>query len=671
MSYLGRRIGKSQDTATDTGDGAGGGLLDLFTNGYFQRQGNIYNAPGIIPQGLTATGGIISDYVDGSTVYRAHIFTSSGTFSVSSIGGYGSNVEYLVVAGGGGGGGGWQAGGGGAGGYRSSVSGESSGGGASAESAFPVSASPGSYTVTIGAGGVGGQPSPGSFGAFTGSQGGPSSFGPITSTGGGYGATYINPGDNPGGPGGSGGGAGDSGTSATASGGTGTPGQGYNGGGRSGPYAPNYTGGGGGGAGGVGSTGGTSLAPGGNGVASSITGSSVIRAGGGGGGSYSLSVGGTGGSGGGGTGGGGSPATNSTEGTYSTGGGGGGQGTLAVGSNGGSGIVVVRYQIGLLTATAKATGGAISYYGGKTIHTFTSSGTFATEPNWTSTNVEYVVVGGGAGGAGGTGGAGSGGGGGAGGFITNTNHPIGTHPVSVSVVVGAGGRLGYAPGPTAPDTRGTNGSPSYFGPSLVGYGGGRGSGGYPTPSQSADNGGSGGGAQPRAGAGAPDNIGGLGDRQTGTSTPAPITPQGFPGGNSLGPVAIGGGGGGAGGAGTDGGPGAAHGGIGKQVPATFRNPLSAPGPNGGGLGFPGPSGSYWLAGGGGGGGWSATAGGSGGGPGGPYAGAGSGGPSSSPSDGFAAKENSGSGGGGGGENPDPFSPGASGGSGIVLIAYPS
>jgi hypothetical protein len=35
------------------------------------------------------------------------------------------------------------------------------------------------------------------------------------------------------------------------------------------------------------------------------------------------------------------------------------------------GIVVVRYQIGQLTATAKATGGAISYYGGKTIHTFT------------------------------------------------------------------------------------------------------------------------------------------------------------------------------------------------------------------------------------------------------------------------------------------------------------
>ena len=44
----------------------------------------------------------------------------------------------------------------------------------------------------------------------------------------------------------------------------------------------------------------------------------------------------------------------------------------AGGNSGGSGIVVVRYQIGSVTATAKASGGAISFYGGKTIHTFTS-----------------------------------------------------------------------------------------------------------------------------------------------------------------------------------------------------------------------------------------------------------------------------------------------------------
>ena len=56
-----------------------------------------------------ATGGIISDYTDPGPgkFYRAHIFTSSGTFVVSQVGGSGggpSDVEYLVVAGGGGGG---------------------------------------------------------------------------------------------------------------------------------------------------------------------------------------------------------------------------------------------------------------------------------------------------------------------------------------------------------------------------------------------------------------------------------------------------------------------------------------------------------------------------------------------------------------------------------------
>ena len=30
--------------------------------------------------GITATGGVISEYTVGSTIYRAHLFTSSGTF---------------------------------------------------------------------------------------------------------------------------------------------------------------------------------------------------------------------------------------------------------------------------------------------------------------------------------------------------------------------------------------------------------------------------------------------------------------------------------------------------------------------------------------------------------------------------------------------------------------
>ena len=37
MGYLGRRIGKSQNTATDTGDGAGGGLLKSFYKRIFSK----------------------------------------------------------------------------------------------------------------------------------------------------------------------------------------------------------------------------------------------------------------------------------------------------------------------------------------------------------------------------------------------------------------------------------------------------------------------------------------------------------------------------------------------------------------------------------------------------------------------------------------------------------
>ena len=103
MGYLGRRIGKSQDTGTDKGYGAGGGVLDMFSHGYFQRKGEISNPIGSVQPGISATGGITNVYEDGGNLYKAHIFTSSGTFEVDSVGSYGNNVEYLVVAGGGGG----------------------------------------------------------------------------------------------------------------------------------------------------------------------------------------------------------------------------------------------------------------------------------------------------------------------------------------------------------------------------------------------------------------------------------------------------------------------------------------------------------------------------------------------------------------------------------------
>ena len=107
MGYLGRRIGKAQDQGDSNPGGAdgavGGGILDLFSNGYFERQGDIYNAPGLPPPtGIEASGGVISDYTVGPVVYRAHIFTSTGEFDVSAIGSYGAGVEYLLVAGGGG-----------------------------------------------------------------------------------------------------------------------------------------------------------------------------------------------------------------------------------------------------------------------------------------------------------------------------------------------------------------------------------------------------------------------------------------------------------------------------------------------------------------------------------------------------------------------------------------
>ena len=205
---------------------------------------------------------------------------------------------------------------------------------------------------------------------------------------------------------------------------SGPPRQGYDGGSSyTIPGSPSptggYYGGGGGGAGGLGYPGNPGTNPslfsnGGPGTPSSITGITTHYAGGGGGGrndssgnQVSTAAGGIGG---GGSGGRGNNAgvTAATSGVYSTGGGGGGGFASPSGAplnifggHGGSGIVVVRYQIASLTATAKATGGAISFYGGKTIHTFTSSGTFA---NPAPLTIDYLMVGGGGGASGNNGG---------------------------------------------------------------------------------------------------------------------------------------------------------------------------------------------------------------------------------------------------------------------------
>ena len=124
-------------------------------------------------------------------------------------------------------------------------------------------------------------------------------------------------------------GAGGYSVGSAASGGSGESGLGNRGGG-----SGSFSGGGGGGAKYSGG-----LSDAGNGLANSITGTSVTRAGGGGGMSQSSSTGGTGG--------GGAGAISSgagTNGTPNTGGGGGGS-HAATGANGGSGIVIIRVVV--------------------------------------------------------------------------------------------------------------------------------------------------------------------------------------------------------------------------------------------------------------------------------------------------------------------------------------
>ena len=166
--------------------------------------------------GISASGGT---KVTSPTIIQ-HFFTSSGTFTISSGSG---NVEYLIIAGGGSGGvvgsrgsnppAQWPApspvtasGGGGAGGVLSSF--PEGPGGPSPTSASAQPLSPGSYTVTVGSGGVGGPTSPS---PVYGQPGNPSAvvFSPtvtITATAGAEGGIWNNPaGGDDGGSGGGGG----------------------------------------------------------------------------------------------------------------------------------------------------------------------------------------------------------------------------------------------------------------------------------------------------------------------------------------------------------------------------------------------------------------------------------------------------------------------------------
>ena len=287
---------------------------------FFSRSGTDAVTPAPIPSGLTATGGIISDYEDSGTYYRAHVFTSSGALNVTALGNIASTVEYLVVAGGGGCSY-HRSGGGGAGGFRTNVPGvQNAAGSPLTGAAFPVSVSP--YTITVGAGGAG------NLDPYTGGQGGESFIGPpgsklVPAAGGGF-AKGAATGTS--GSGGSGGGndwnnygsAGAGNTPPTS------PPQG-NPGGNAGAANSVCGQGGGGGAGATGSNGTVPTGgAGGVGVSVAIESSSAkYYAGGGGGGADDGKTAGAGGNGGGGT---GSAPGIGNSGVVGTGGGGGGAG---------------------------------------------------------------------------------------------------------------------------------------------------------------------------------------------------------------------------------------------------------------------------------------------------------------------------------------------------------
>jgi len=287
-----------------------------------------------------------------------------------------------------------------------------------------------------------------------------------------------------------------------------------------------------------------------------------------------------------------------------------------------------------------ATGGTVTTSGNFKIHNFTGDGCFVVAtigagPAGGPSNVDYLVVAGGAGGGSGY----RSGGGGAGGYRTTFPSPscnAGSFPVSATtypITVGAGGAGG-----TTPENSGTNGSNSVFS-TITSAGGGFGGGKYFTGPHTGGSGGSGGGG---TGGGTPVPAAGAG----GTGNSPPVSPpQGNPGGAGQDyPVInhqVGGGGGGASAAGSGSGP-SRPGGAGSANSITASSVTYAGGGGGGGYSSGGPG-----------------TGGSGGG------GAGGG---SLPAPGTAGTANTGGGGGGAAGEPG-CSTGGAGGKGIVIIRY--
>jgi hypothetical protein len=266
------------------------------------------------------------------------------------------SADFLVVAGGGAGGGnvgGDGGGGAGAGGYRTST-----------QSLLPGT----TYTVTVGDGGASDGTNIGTSGSSSSISG--SGITTITSAGGGAGgagqSTFS------GLAGGSGGGAGYSGSGGAGNTPSTSPSQGNNGGNNN--NSNGASGGGGASAAGTGGAGNSTGQAGGAGSASSITGSSVTYSGGGGGaGNTDGASGGAGGSGGGGAG--ANSGGNGTAGSANTGGGGGG-GSVGAGGAGGKGVVILSMPDADYTGTTTGSPTVATGVSGKTVLTFTGSGSY-------------------------------------------------------------------------------------------------------------------------------------------------------------------------------------------------------------------------------------------------------------------------------------------------------
>jgi len=271
----------------------------------------LLGAAGSGAAGLTAFGGIITQYVDSGTTYRVHTFRGSGKFFVSSGA---ADCDVLVIGGGGGG---------------SSWDGSGGGGGGGVAQYASQSVEAGTYAVVVGTGGYQAVGVTSTVSGLT-----------LSVVGGGIGGS-ANAVDNDGACGGGGG----SGSGTTGLGATGT--LGYDGGDSGGYGSSKHNSGGGGGMGSVGAVGTASSGVGGvggNGLAKiGVTASTVLYGGGGGGGGLTGAAGGTGGGGHGQSYSGGWTPAGPRGGVPNSGGGGtGGWNGL---SRGGAGIVVIRYAV--------------------------------------------------------------------------------------------------------------------------------------------------------------------------------------------------------------------------------------------------------------------------------------------------------------------------------------